>query len=264
RLSIGVQSFNNRILKKLGRIHSVEDAVNSYYLARKIGFDNLSFDLMFALPGQSMENWTNTLEQAVKLGPEHLSTYNLKIESGTTFSKWLKEGKLEPVDQDLDLEMYRKSINFLSTNNYQQYEISNFSKASYTSQHNKIYWKNEPYLALGPGAHFYDGDYRGYNVININEYCSRLENPELPYAKSHKLSRVEKIEETMILGLRLNQGVDLDSFVNIFNESIFDIYQSEIEKLIDNSLIKIEHNHLVLTPQGRELANQVLSSFILS
>jgi oxygen-independent coproporphyrinogen-3 oxidase len=137
RLSFGVQSFNNDFLNQLGRIHTAQDVKDSYYLARKVGFDNISFDLMSALPGQSLEDWQNTLTEAIELGPEHLSTYNLKIESGTVFKQWLEEGKIEKVDEGLDLEMYRMSIDLLEKNNYQQYEISNFSQPQYKSARNK-------------------------------------------------------------------------------------------------------------------------------
>ena len=264
RLSMGVQSFNNDLLKKLGRIHTTKDVINNYYLARELGFDNLSFDLMFALPGQDLKDWEETLNQAIKLGPEHLSTYNLKIESGTTFAQWLKEGKLETIDEELDLQMYRRTIELLANNNYQQYEISNFSKLGYNSKHNKIYWLNKPYLALGAGAHFYDGEYRGYNLSSIKKYCQRLEMENLAIAEKNKLSRLEKIEETMMLGLRLNQGVSLTDFYHRFNQSLLNIYQEEIDKLVANGLILVDENKVLLTDQGRELANRVLASFILT
>lgn len=264
RLSLGVQSFDEQLLQQLGRIHTAQDVINNYALLRKLGFDNLSFDLMFALPGQSLQEWESTLQQAIELGPEHISTYNLKIEANTVFGQWLKEGKIEKVDQELDLAMYRRTIELLEQNGYSQYEISNFSKPGYESRHNKIYWENKKYLALGPGAHFYDGQYRGYNLENIKDYCKQLKAGKLPIADKNRLSRSEKIEETLMLGLRLNNGISLTAFENRFNESLTEIYDAELEKLINQNLIELTANSLFLTDRGREIANQVLSSFILT
>ncbi|MBM7556229.1 radical SAM family heme chaperone HemW [Halanaerobacter jeridensis] len=264
RLSLGVQSFNNQFLTKLGRIHSKDDVITSYRLARELDFDNISFDLMFALPGQSLNQWENTLQQAIELGPEHISAYNLKIEPNTVFAQWLEEGKIEKISEELDLKMYRRTIELLEENNYYQYEISNFSQPGYNSRHNKIYWQNQEYLALGPGAHFYDGQFRGYNITDIKDYCHHLEAGQLAIAEQNKLSRVEKIEETLILGLRLNQGISLAEFKKKFNQSLTEIYEIEIQKLVGQDLINQSKGRLFLTDHGREIANQVLSSFILS
>ncbi|MFO7819630.1 MAG: radical SAM family heme chaperone HemW [Halanaerobacter sp.] len=262
RLSLGVQSFNNQALEKLGRIHKREDIIKSYQLAREVGFENISFDLIFALPGQSLGEWDKTLSQAIKLGPEHISAYNLKIEAGTVFAQWLKDGKIEKTEEDLDLAMYRRTIELLAENNYYQYEISNFSRPSYQSQHNKLYWQNEEYLSLGPGAHFYDGQYRGYNIVDIKDYCSHLENDNLAIAKKDKLTIRERIEDQLILGLRLNSGISLIDFQEKFNKSVAEIYGDELKKLRAQNLIKKSSEHICLTPRGRELANQVLSSFV--
>lgn len=264
RLSLGVQSFNNQVLERLGRIHKREDIIKSYQLAREVGFENISFDLIFALPGQSLAEWDKTLSQAIKLGPEHISAYNLKIESGTVFAQWLKEGKIEKTEEDLDLAMYRRTIELLAENNYYQYEISNFSQLSYQSQHNKLYWQNKEYLALGPGAHFYDGQYRGYNIVDIKDYCSHLENDNLAVAKKDKLSTREKIEDELILGLRLNSGISLTDFKEQFNKSVAEIYGDELKKLKAQNLVEKSSKHISLTPRGRELANQVLASFVLT
>ena len=264
RLSLGVQSFDKQLLQKLGRIHTVKDVINNYFLLRKLGFDNLSFDLMFALPGQSLEDWESTLQQAIALGPEHISAYNLKIEPNTIFGQWLKEDKIEKVDETVDLAMYRRTIELLEQNGYSQYEISNFSQAGYESKHNKIYWNNKEYLALGPGAHFYDGRYRGYNLESIEDYCKQLEAGQLPVAQKNQVSRLEKIEETLILGLRLNNGISLSAFEDRFNESLTEVYGRELKKLMEQNLIKLTTDYLFLTDRGREIANQVLASFILT
>lgn len=264
RVSLGVQSFHNRLLDKLGRIHKRRDIIESYNLLREVGFENISFDLMFALPGQSLDDWVNTLNEALELGPEHISAYNLKIESNTVFGQWLQEDKIKKPDKELDLAMYRKTLEILSANNYKQYEISNFSKPGYQSQHNKLYWQNKAYLALGPGAHFYDGEYRGYNLAQINEYCRLLEEGKTVVAQKEKLSRQEKIEESLILGLRLNRGISLSKFKKEFNQPVTDLYKEELDELISQNLIKLTAKQLFLTKRGRELANQVLATFLLS
>ncbi len=264
RLSFGVQSFSNHYLKKLGRVHTANKAIESYYLAREIGFDNLNLDLIFALPGQSMEEWQDTLEQAVRLNPEHLSTYNLKIEEGTRFYQLLTENKISPVSEDLDLAMYNYTKEFLEAKGYQQYEISNFAKEGLRSKHNQIYWLNQPYLSLGPGAHFYDGRGRGYNFSRLEDYFQAIRAGKLPVAEYHQLSREEEIEETLMLGLRLIDGISLEGFSERYGIELEEVYQRELKQLLKNRLIKVEAGRLSLTEQGILLANQVLAEFILT
>ncbi|MCK8826967.1 radical SAM family heme chaperone HemW [Natroniella acetigena] len=264
RLSFGVQSFDDQLLKKLGRRHTVQEVIAAFNLAREIGFSNLNFDLMFALPDQSLTDWEKTLVQACQLGPEHLATYNLKIEEGTVFAQQLQQGKIDYCEQELDLAMYQKTLQLLAEEGYQQYEISNFARQGAESVHNQIYWKNEPYLALGPGAHFCDGWGRGYNLAEIEQYCQQLEEDQLPWADHQKLSRLEKIEETMILGLRLKEGISLIEFKEKYQTSVFDLYQKELDDLLVQGLIKFKADRMSLTEQGLLLANQVLANFILS
>ncbi|WP_408954875.1 radical SAM family heme chaperone HemW [Natroniella sp. ANB-PHB2] len=264
RLSFGVQSFDDQLLQRLGRKHTAQDAITAFNLAREIGFSNLNFDLMFALPGQSLIDWEESLTQACQFEPEHLATYNLKIEEGTVFAQQLQQGKIDYCEEELDLAMYNKTLQILAKEGYQQYEISNFAKQGAESIHNQIYWKNEPYLALGPGAYFCDGQGRGYNLADICQYCQQIEQDQLPWADYQKLNRLEKIEETIILGLRLKSGISLAKFEKRHQISIFDLYQPEVDKLLVQGLIEFKNDRMVLTEQGFLLANQVLANFILS
>ncbi|WP_027338643.1 radical SAM family heme chaperone HemW [Halonatronum saccharophilum] len=264
RLSFGVQAFDDDILKRIGRIHTVEQAVKNYYLARKIGFDNISLDLIFNLPGQTLKDWEGTLKEAMNLDPEHLSTYNLKIEEETKFYSLIEKGELTYPDEDLDLEMYNLSLDILKSFGYEDYEISNFAKRGYRSKHNQIYWKNEGYLGVGPGAHFYDGSGRGSNLRDVKEYSNSLLNDKLPIENYNKLSKEDEIEEEMILGLRLKEGVSISDFNNKYKRSIFDIYGPTIKILKTKGLLEVNERRVFLTPKGRLLANRVLADFILT
>ncbi|SJZ96558.1 radical SAM family heme chaperone HemW [Selenihalanaerobacter shriftii] len=263
RLSFGVQSFNNQTLRELGRIHTAKQAIDNYYLARELGFENINLDLIFALPGQKVVEWEATLRQSLKLHPNHLSTYNLKIEPGTKFARDVDNGLLEPVSEEIDLEMYQLTMDFLTENGYKHYEISNFARSGYESEHNRIYWRNEPYLALGPGAHFYDGDVRGSNVTSISEYINTVNSGELPIKEVNQLTREDKIVESMILGLRLREGISLSRFEDRFGESLDKVYGQEIKKLEKENYIRVTSKRITLTRRGLVLANDVLAEFIL-
>lgn len=264
RISFGVQSFNNQILSFLGREHNKADIINNYSLARKIGFENISFDLIFAIPSQTLMQWQQDLNQAIKLSPEHISAYNLKIEAGTEFYKKLKAGKINKVSEKLDLKMYQTAIDRLKDNGYQRYEISNFAQDNFASQHNKIYWKSKPYLAFGPGAHFFDGQARGHNVASLQKYYKQLlEQQELAWQEYNTLSQKELIEEYLLMGLRLEEGISVTEFNNCFNTSFREIYADELKQLIAQNLVFFKENRLKLTEKGILLANQVLVYFLL-
>ncbi|GAB6100242.1 radical SAM family heme chaperone HemW [Halanaerocella petrolearia] len=264
RLSFGVQSFNDYFLEQLGRIHTVQQAIDNYYLAREVGFDNINLDLIFALPGQSLRDWKTTLDLVCQLNPDHLSTYNLKFEEGTLYYQWLQEGKLEPVSEELDLEMYQLTKEKLENHGYQQYEISNFAQDNKKCFHNKRYWLYQPYLAVGPGAHFYDGEGRGYNYNSIKKYCQQIKEGQLPVANYQELVLEEQIEERMMMGLRLTEGILLANFKARYNLSVFDLYKEKISRLKETGLISIDNTSLSLTTSGMLMANQVISEFLLT
>lgn len=264
RISFGVQSFNNQRLSFLGRQHNRADIINSYALARKVGFKNISFDLIFAIPKQSLAEWKQDLEEAIELAPEHISAYNLKIEAGTEFHKQLKVGDINKISEELDLKMYQLAIDKLREAGYQRYEISNFAQNNFASQHNKIYWKSKPYLAFGPGAHFFDGQARGYNIASLQKYYKQLRKKrKLAWQEYNTLSQKDLIEEYLLMGLRLIDGISIIDFNNRFNLSFKELYANEIKELIARNLVSLEEDRVKLTERGLLLANQILAYFLL-
>ena len=262
RLSFGVQSLDNHFLKTLGRIHTKEEFLANYYLAREIGFKNINLDLIFALPGQSLTQWQETLRQAVELNPEHLSTYNLVIEEGTILAQRLEQGKITPVDEELDLAMYQETISFLQEKGYHHYEISNFAKPGMECRHNLVYWQNKEYLGLGPGAHSYWGQKRFSNALSPLDYLKKLEKGKSPLAEQETIDLDLEMGETMMQGLRLRQGINLVGFQQRFRLSLEEAYPAQLVKLKSLGLLIEEKGFLRLTQQGLYLANQVFAEFL--
>lgn len=257
RLSIGIQSFQNEVLKFIGREHSGEDAIKTFYDAREVGFDNISIDLMFAIPNQSMEDLKRDLEIIKKLNPENISIYSLIWEEGTVFFSKLQKGILKEMDQDLEAEMYEYIIKFLKENGYVHYEISNFCKPKKGGKHNVKYWKNKEFIGVGLSASsYYDGK-RYSNVRNFYKYYKSIDENKIPIDEK-SVEIVDEIEEQKLekmLGLRLVE------------EGIKYFENEKIEKLLKRELIEIfcnENNEkrLRLTEKGIELANEVFVEFI--
>ncbi len=234
RLSIGIQSFNNKILKTLGRIHSSEEAVETYNLARRLGFDNISLDLMFALPKQNKEDLENDLDKLFKLNPEHFSIYSLIWEKGTDFFERLEKGELKATDNDLEAEMYERIIKLAKKNNYIHYEISNFSKKHFESKHNKNYWKNNNYLGLGLSASGYLGNLRYKNYSSLDEYYKSLDLENFPVNKEEKeyLTQEEMEVYKYLLGFRMLEKPlePKGKYIEICGELLRKGYLKKIEK----------------------------------
>ncbi len=263
RLSIGLQSTNNNILKSLGRIHTYEDFLNSYVLAREVGFKNINIDLMFGVPNQSLEDFKESLEKVCKLKPEHISSYSLIIEEGTPFYEMDKKGELNVVSEDVEREMYDFLIDYLKDKGYKWYEISNFCLNGKECEHNKVYWKCEDYIGIGAGAHSYFNGKRYSNVCSVKEYIEKSKSKDNSYIENIEvIDKNSSIEENMFLGLRMIDGINKKEFENRFNESINDIYQKEIEKLKENDLIFEDENIIKLTRKGVNLSNQVFVEFL--
>jgi len=262
RLSIGLQSFNNHILEVIGRIHKKEDFVQNYYLARNAGFHNINIDLIYGLPQQSLKDWQHTLNEVIKLEPEHVSAYSLKIEEGTVFEKLLQKNKLHLPSEEEDRQMYHLAIEQLSKYGIYQYEISNFSKKGYECKHNLIYWHNKEYIGIGVSAHSYINSYRYGNTNDINEYIKLINQGKTAVISKEVKDKRDEIIETIFLSLRLNKGLDLKKFLDRFDISIFEIYGEEIERLVNLELLKIEENHIRLTKYGIDVSNQVFVEFL--
>ncbi|MCX7749718.1 MAG: radical SAM family heme chaperone HemW [Clostridia bacterium] len=262
RISMGLQAWQEPLLKSLGRIHTSEDFVENYKQARKAGFKNINIDLIFGLPGQQLSDWEETLYRVMELNPEHISCYSLKIEEGTGFGQKLEEGKIEVIDDVLDREMYYLAQKKFGENGYKQYEISNFAKEGYVSEHNLIYWKGMEYIGLGAGAHsYYEGE-RFNNKPDIEEYIGFIERNVIPRENEEVIGQDEKMTEFMILGLRLIDGISIRQFNASFGEDIFHVFGEALGKLQKKELIKIEADRIKLSSLGLDMANQVFLEFI--
>ncbi len=257
RLSIGVQSFSNQILKGLGRIHTAEEAGEAFRMARAAGFDNISIDLMSAVPGLTMELWQDTLEQAADLDPEHISFYSLQIEEGTDFWEWHEKGILKETDVETDRDMYHYAIEWLKEKGYSQYEISNAAKPGRFSRHNMKYWSMEEYLGLGLGASSYlrpyqglDGrpllgagmSFRAANTSSLEEYVLRSGKRKFSgdgailladcNASFHENTFFDDASEFVFTGLRRTSGIALSDFFDFTGRHFFDVFGGETEKKI--------------------------------
>lgn len=258
RLSMGLQAWQDRLLKKLGRIHTADEFETNFLQARDAGFKNINVDLMFALPAQSLDDWQETLEKVMKLRPEHISAYSLIIEEGTPFFDMFDRGELKETDEETDRKMYYLAKEMLSDKGYKQYEISNFAKEGFECYHNKVYWRTEEYQGFGLGAHSYAGGVRFHNTYDMKEY---LRGEGLRLDKEF-LSLQEKQEEFMFMGLRMNEGVSEAEFLRRFGESMDSVYGDEIKELISEELLVKKDGRLSLTDRGVDISNSVFEKFI--
>lgn len=262
RLSLGAQSFNNLFLKKLGRIHNTQDIIDSYYLARKEGFNNINIDIMFALPDQTTEDLQITLKKAISLKPDHLSLYNLTIKPGTEYFKKYKKGKLKLPTEDEEFDMYNWAIKFLEESGFEHYEISNFARPYKRSMHNLIYWQNKPYLGIGAGAYSFIKGYRYMNYESPARYTKEIMSGKLPLDNGEKLSLRKRMIETIILGLRTKDGVGYKKFKTRFGVNLNDIFFKQVNKLVNLALLEKGDCKIKLTKKGIFLANTVFREFV--
>lgn len=264
RLSIGVQAFQNDLLKKIGRTHQENDIYKTIESARNHGFKNISIDLMFGLPGQTVEMFKETLNKALKLEIPHFSAYSLKVEEKTVFHQLLRKGQLLLPSEDAEVEMYEILINDLKSNGYNHYEISNFGHPGYESEHNLIYWNNQEYYGIGAGAHGYVQGKREANAGPIKKYMKLVQDNGRSVFESHSVTEKEKIEEQMFMGLRKIEGVSITEFVNRFQITPEEIFGEKLKQLQHRGLIKVGADRIKLTHQGLFIANEVFECFLLS
>ncbi|MDD6771227.1 radical SAM family heme chaperone HemW [Inconstantimicrobium porci] len=264
RLSIGLQSTNNSLLKTLGRIHDYKTFEENYNLARKAGFDNINVDLMFGLPDQKVSDWIETLEDIVKLNPEHISAYSLIIEEGTPFYNMYNNDRLNLPSEDDEREMYHSAKRILEQNGYHQYEISNFAKQGRECIHNEVYWMLDEYLGCGSAASSYVNGNRYKNEENIEKYINDIENDTTSVEEEIHNSLDDNMEEFMFMGLRMIRGVCEKTFEKKFGVKIDTIYKDVIDKHINEKLLVRENGRIYLTAKGIELSNYVMSDFILT
>ena len=279
RLSIGVQTLKDDLLKTLGRRHSAAQAAEAYRMAQSAGFTNVSIDLMYGLPYQRVYDWERTLGDVGELSPPHVSMYCLTLEEGTPMAGQIESGGLPEPDPDLAAEMYLMAQEVMEREGYGHYEISNWARPGFESRHNLVYWRNRPYLGVGPGAHSYLGAFRFFNIRSPAEYVRRLgsglvecHGPSRLTADSLQrmpgVAGVEAIDrrlemaETMMMGLRLEAGIDSSDFTRRFGSTPEAEYGAIIGELAGQGLLDAGDGVLKLTPRGRMLGNEVFARFL--
>jgi oxygen-independent coproporphyrinogen-3 oxidase len=263
RLSLGVQSLDDAMLRVLDRLHNADQARDALVAARRAGFANISLDFMYALPGQSLEHWRATLQQAIALQPEHLSLYALTLEDNTPMAARVARRELILPDGDSAADMYELAETMLDAAGYVHYEISNWASANATrALHNSLYWQRVPYYGFGAGAHSFDGATRYSNVLHPRDYIARVQAGGSPRAGSETISPDMARAETMFLGLRLLQeGVSADEFAARHGRPL-DVFAPQIAELIGLGLLERVGRRVRLTPRGRLLSNQVFIRFV--
>ena len=280
RISIGVQAFDDGFLKMLGRRHNSSQAKEAYLLARKAGFSNINLDLMYGLPQQTLDQWKDSVASSLELGPDHLSLYCLTLEEGTPLKRWVDQGHLPVPDPDLSADMYSYTRSTMEAAGYVHYEISNWAVPGHQCSHNLTYWENRPYLGVGPGGHSSLEGHRFWGVSSPRLYIERSQRwPSLtgkpdgtmdwkqladtgPLADYETIGAKLEMAETMLLGLRLLEGLDADGFRLRFGQSPWDVYPDQVRDLTEAGLLEQCADRLRLTGSGLFLSNQVFMQFL--
>lgn len=262
RLSIGVQSFNDRELQSLGRPHSAADAAETVRLGRAAGFDNISLDLMYGLPGQDHHSWQQSLERALSLSPDHLSLYELTVEQGTPFHPRLEQGQLELPDEEEIAAMDQITATLCRQAGLARYEISNYARPGHECRHNINYWQNGPYLALGAGAVGCTDGRRQQKTTDPLRYCEQIESGQSTVQEEECLEPAASFRETVIMGLRMLRGVSRERLQRRYGMDLDGCYGETLTRLIDQGLLEMTASHLRLTARGRIFANQVMADLV--
>lgn len=264
RISMGVQTFKPELLKILGRTHKTEDIYNAVSHARKAGIESISLDLMYHLPQQTIDDFKDSLERAIALDIDHISSYGLILEPKTQFYNLYRKGHLKLPNEDLGAEMYQFLMDRMKNSSFHQYEISNFSKLNHESNHNKVYWLNEEYYGFGAGASGYVNGVRYTNLNPVNHYIKTINEGKKPILSETSPTYNERMEEEMFLGLRMNQGVSKSRFKKKFNKLIDEVFGETIKDLRCRGLIKEEREFISLTERGKVIGNEVFEAFLLN
>jgi oxygen-independent coproporphyrinogen III oxidase len=263
RLSIGIQSFRDDILTFFNRAHNAAEAVRSVEDARAAGFDNISIDLIYGVPGQDNTAWQAGLDEALDFKPEHISAYSLTIEERTVFGKWRTANKLTPMDESLVAEQFEMLMDTLTVRGYDHYEISNFSLPGYHSKHNSGYWNRTKYLGIGPSAHSYDGVSRQFNVSNNSIYVRKIEAGELP-SERELLTTSDKVNEYLMIGLRTSAGCDLEYMYEEYGFRLSDSQRRYLEQLKEFGKLELDEGRIKLTNKGKLLADKIAGDLFVN
>lgn len=262
RISIGVQSFQDKHLKTLGRIHTGDDAKDTFALLRMAGFHNINVDLIFGCPGQTLDDWEKDLEAAIGLNPEHVSTYALTYEDETPLNRDMQNKVISKLDESVELEMYKTAISYGTNNGYNHYEISNFAKSGYECIHNYFYWKNLSYAGVGAGAFSFINDVRTSHEKNVLSYIDGIRGNNDTTTFRERLPDAQRAAETIIMSLRLRQGISNADFYERFGYKIDDRFRDQISKLVRDGFISYDDENLRLTEKGLFVADTVMAEFL--
>jgi len=262
RVSLGVQSFDDQILKSLNRQHSGIQALDAVEILKNEGVENISIDLIYGIPGQGNETWQMNLSQAVELEIQHISSYALTIEDKTAFGHWQKAGKIHAVEDVKYNDDYNIMCKTLAIAGYTHYEVSNFSKAGFESKHNTSYWQQEDYLGLGPGAHSYNGINRQFNISNNATYINAIKNGDLPF-EEEVLSESQLFNEHLLTCLRTNQGINFSDFERRFGVNLYDQHKKFIDQCLQEKLAKLVDGQFILTDAALILADSVIIEMMI-
>lgn len=262
RLSFGVQAMDDKLLQKMGRLHTAKETEEAFFLARQEGVNNISIDLMYGLPGQTPEDWRNTLNSVIKLNPEHVSAYGLTLEQNTPWGTLFSQGKLILPDEEECAQMYQLCREILSGAGFVQYEISNFSKPGFECMHNLGYWYRHPYIGVGLGASSFYGDSRYKNLTDFEAYLESVNSGVLPVAEKEKISREQAYSETMFLGLRTAVGINTLEFASVFGITVDEVFYPILRQLESAGVLLREDNWLRLNPDFYAVSNEVFQKFV--
>jgi oxygen-independent coproporphyrinogen III oxidase len=262
RLSIGIQSFDDEVLQFLNRVHNSVAAENCVHLARKAGFDNISIDLICAIPNQDHQAWAKNIERALALKPDHISSYSLTIEEKTAFGRWAASGKLKVMDDEFAAAQLIMLVDTLEKNGFEQYEVSNFALTGFQSQHNSSYWRQQKYLGIGPSAHSYNGVSRQFNISNNHLYLKSIEKNSIP-ATLEVLTQAEMINDYLLTTLRTSWGANLRTLKENFKYNLMDEHELYIKSLAAKGLAQIENGTLILTKAGKLFADKIASDLFV-
>lgn len=263
RISFGVQTFRDELLEKIGRKHTREDAFVAIREAQEVGFKNINVDIIYSLPGQTIEDVKETLDIAFTLGVQHFSAYSLIVEPKTVFYNLMNKGKLRLPGEDNEARMYEMVMDEMEKHGYNQYEISNFSKGDNKSRHNLTYWNNEEYYGFGAGAHSYVNGERIQNVGPLKQYFTKIDETGFPYLDVHEVTEKEKMEEELFLGLRKTKGVSKIAFQKKFNMEMDQVFAKQLQSNQEQGLLEERARYVRLTRKGKLLGNEVFQSFLI-
>jgi oxygen-independent coproporphyrinogen-3 oxidase len=262
RISLGVQTFNDELLKKIGRVHRAKDVFQSIENIKMLGFANISIDLIFSLPTQTLTDFKESLTEAFSLDITHYSAYSLIIEPKTVFYNLMQKGKLPTPGEDIEAAMYELLMEEMEQHGFKQYEISNFSKPGFESKHNLTYWNNDDYYGFGAGAHSYLNGQRRSNIGPVKKYIDYINNGTMPLFQEHQVTITEQMEEEMFLGLRKTAGVSILRFFDKFGDDPRQLFKNEIADLTKKGWLEVNQEHIYLSRTGRLLGNEVFQAFL--